>query len=140
MQTLYDNWPHVLEPYILNDVIDIEYGENDFINEKEYIKASVKGNTVILLILYDKNGNKIFTAPPFFGLSTSGIANYDVINHDYRYNLISRINLQCKQEQMLNIYNKKLVFAKLSFIPNENGLFLIKKYLNEDIPRAERLF
>ncbi len=73
LQTIYDNWPDVLDPFIMKGIKDVrpEYTEEQhFRLRKSGINASIPLN--------DKNGNKIVIMAPGMGIAASGDSVNDV--------------------------------------------------------------
>lgn len=81
LQTMYDNWPELIEPFILNGMKE----SDQELSEKERLKLRKSGITTTIE-LKDKNGKAIICGPPGMSITLSGVAIIDVQTY---YSLIN---------------------------------------------------
>lgn len=77
LQTMYNNWPELIEPFILKELsgLSTSYLETDH-------KKLRSSGSFVLVELSDKKGNKIVIMPPGLGLASSGDAIIDIQGYD----------------------------------------------------------
>lgn len=73
LQTVQDNWPELIKPFVLEGVIGLSYQYT----EEQHAALRNKGVSVILQ-LKDVNGENLVIAPPGLGITTSREAMQDV--------------------------------------------------------------
>lgn len=77
LQTMYNNWPKLIEPFILKEVT----GLSGTLSEANHQKIQKSGGFTLIEIK-DENGNNIVIMPPGMGIASSGDAIIDIQNHD----------------------------------------------------------
>lgn len=127
LQTIYNNWPALIEPYVFKDVkaLAYEYTEND------HQKLRNAGMNV-LIELEEKSGRKIVIMAPGMGITSSGDSTNDVRAYQQQIKLIH--DLELLVENSLD-YIKKIMQDQKFDIPltlkfslvNDNSEWLIKE-------------
>lgn len=129
IQTMYDNWSEILEPFIIPEAISV----NNAVTPLE-LKKSRESGSLILFEIKDHNGNSIVLMPPGMGLNTARISIQDTRIFDDAMNKLWEIQLDLisKEEEIKEDMQSKRVKIKqeLSFeLTNfdQNHLFLLDK-------------
>lgn len=73
LQTVYDNWPELLKPFVLEGVIGLSQQ-----NTEEQHASLRNAGVSVILELKDVNGDTLVIAPPVLGITTSRDAMQDV--------------------------------------------------------------
>mgnify|MGYP000882039825 CR=1 FL=1 len=119
LQIMYDNWPEVINPFIMKGVQGLEQE----MSEKEHYRLRQSGGTTIIE-LKDKDGEAVILAPPGMGISTSGDAMIDV--RDY---LFYKREIKHLEETIKNniIHIEKCIKAKELAMPNTLIFTLVRE-------------
>lgn len=117
VESLYNNWPELISPYILPGVT----GMSQEYTEEEHLQLRKAGINVCMEI-QDRNHKKIYLAPPGLGIATSGDSIEDVRNYQNIANRLMRLedniteNIEEIKEKMIeekkdlpNIYQFKII-------------------------------
>lgn len=137
LQTMYNNWPELIEPFILKEVTGI----SGTLSETDHQKIQKSGGFT-LIELKDENGNNTVIMPPGIGIASSGDSIIDVQNHDNEIEKIMiledliREDINIVKELMQEHYIKIPETFKFSLVRNqgnwqikeENTKLIIKLY------------
>lgn len=116
LQIMYDNWPELIQPFILKDVMGLAYQYN----EKQHQQLR-KSGVVVFHELQDANGDKIVIAPPGLGMTLSTDPIKDVRFYQHTVN-----NLQ-DLEGKLRTYPKLIIESFAGDIPTPVLLKLVRE-------------
>lgn len=119
LQTMYDNWPELIRPFIMKGV----KGLSTSFTERDHKMLRNSGGTTIIE-LEDRGGEPIIIGPPGMGISTSGDAIMDVRDYLYYKKIIYNLENRTKE----NVDSIKDIMKKASInIPERLIICLIKK-------------
>ncbi|MFD1130727.1 hypothetical protein [Paenibacillus sp. PDC88] len=125
LQTVYDNWPELIEPYIFKGVKELQYQ----ITEENHEKLRKKGYTV-MLELKDISGNAIILAPPGLGITASRDAMHDVRSYKRTVNDIRRLEQDIRENPQLiqTLFKDSMADAlQLRLVLENNNLYVIEQ-------------
>ncbi|WP_190945351.1 hypothetical protein [Paenibacillus sp. UASWS1643] len=122
LQTMYDNWPELIEPYILKS---LKKGAKlvHQLTENELHEARGEGS-LVLQELTDENGFPFVIIPPTFGMTTSRDASQDVSSYDKFVELLLHLESHFKKNHELfegNIANP----LRLKLIRDIDNMFYV---------------
>ncbi|MBV1821457.1 hypothetical protein L0P54_10115 [Anaerosalibacter bizertensis] len=93
LQIMYDNWPELIEPFIMKEV----QGLSTSFTEKEHQELR-KSGVATIMELKNRKGNNVVIMPPGLGITTSRDALIDVRNYDYEVDKIHSLEDLIKRE------------------------------------------
>ncbi|MBD7944721.1 hypothetical protein H9650_11400 [Psychrobacillus sp. Sa2BUA9] len=127
IQTMFDNWPEIINPYVIPDAISL----NKDITSSE-LKETRKSGSLVLFTIKDSNGKNICLMPPGMGLNTARSSIQDTRIYDDAMNKLREIQLhlisiedeiKLDMENRGIILNQEISFELMSF--NEQELYLL---------------
>lgn len=86
LQTMYNNWPELIEPFILKEVT----GLSAKLSEADYQEIRKSGGFTLIEIK-DEKGNNIVITSPGMGIASSVDSIIDIQNYDYEKDKISSL-------------------------------------------------
>ncbi len=125
-QVVYDNWPNLLDGYMLAEVSAVD--EDCF--AKENIKKAQNHGVLMLYRIKDKEHKYKYIMPLGMGHASSGDSNNDVSVYDNTIEGLRYFQRQLKSEQVLRIENP-LIYAKLVHSPKQRRYCILKVYADK---------
>ncbi len=120
LQIMYDNWPELIEPFIMKEV----QGLSSPLTEKDHQKLRNSGGCTLIELKDDQQENNIVIVPPGWGIATSGDSIIDVRNYDYEVNKIYGLE-KLVRENIVSI--KEFIKSYNIDIPETFTFKLLKK-------------